>query len=579
MPYYEMFPQGIPASLKTEMNTVLNKKFGTTGQDYPTEDWPEDVNLLGLLEIKTASSAPVCSFEDGADDVPTSSVKVTIPPTLSGVSSVTETQTGRNIVNVTFSDYNASNIISNAFSLKAGTYTLSLNYIGTPTCGIYLRDGSAINSPVLFSKYNDTSLTFTLSEDKATLCFTMYYANGISSSEVSNVQLEYGSTAHDYEPYTTPTTHTASLGRTIYGGEVDIVNGTGQETHKEYTASDVTSLYWNAKKAEQVDTNHRASFRIALPSGYITINNSLCYGLPYRTDIASGSGANEGYQLIATAGIYFCIDLADIGMENATSDTPDQDFLDAIHAYGNNLVICVELATPTDFTFDGQEVPTRLGYNAFWSDEGDTEVTYRSSGTETIITPVLVTKAITSNGTYSAADDSADGYSSVTVNVPSVPSGSHEDPLNGLSAVKYNTGMVFSGFYIDNGTLKTELAFESRAATGYEGFQIDLSNYNLVPGTNYVIEFSLYVPNDISFNGSYPWGIKYSSTAITNPAGSSFNITPDVDFLEQTGTQSVTMQFTASSNNYLLVLFSRYANGTLGKVTILRDITLSEVTP
>lgn len=35
-------------------------------------------------------------------------------------------------------------------------------------------------------------------------------------------------------------------------------------------------------------------------------------------------------------------------------------------------------------------------------------------------TPTLVTKEITSNGTYSASDDSADGYSSVTVNVPGV---------------------------------------------------------------------------------------------------------------------------------------------------------------
>jgi hypothetical protein len=31
-----------------------------------------------------------------------------------------------------------------------------------------------------------------------------------------------------------------------------------------------------------------------------------------------------------------------------------------------------------DFTFDGQEINTRLGYNAFWSDSGDTEVTYRA---------------------------------------------------------------------------------------------------------------------------------------------------------------------------------------------------------
>lgn len=35
-------------------------------------------------------------------------------------------------------------------------------------------------------------------------------------------------------------------------------------------------------------------------------------------------------------------------------------------------------------------------------------------------TPVLITKNITANGVYSAADDNADGYSSVDVNVPGV---------------------------------------------------------------------------------------------------------------------------------------------------------------
>ena len=32
----------------------------------------------------------------------------------------------------------------------------------------------------------------------------------------------------------------------------------------------------------------------------------------------------------------------------------------------------------TDFTFTGQEIDTMLGYNAFWSEQGDTEVTYRA---------------------------------------------------------------------------------------------------------------------------------------------------------------------------------------------------------
>jgi hypothetical protein len=90
--------------------------------------------------------------------------------------------------------------------------------------------------------------------------------SAITPNDIKNVgfQIEVGSTATTYEPYQTPTQYTASLGRTIYGGEVDIVNGVGTD-------------------------------------------------------------------------------------EN-----------------GN------------DFTFDGQEINTRLGYNAFWSDQGDTEVTYRA---------------------------------------------------------------------------------------------------------------------------------------------------------------------------------------------------------
>ena len=58
----------IPQSLKDDMNAVLNKKFGT-GKTYPPLGWPDDVNLLGELKIKTASDA-IASFPDGANDVP-----------------------------------------------------------------------------------------------------------------------------------------------------------------------------------------------------------------------------------------------------------------------------------------------------------------------------------------------------------------------------------------------------------------------------------------------------------------------------------------------------------------------------
>lgn len=317
MAYYEMMPAGLPAGLQSGMDSVLNKKFGTA-TSYAPGTWPDTVNLLGQLEEKTAAAASICSFEDGADDVPSSSVKVTIPANLDGVSSVSETQTGKNLFNYeAVQAFNANVIITRSdgdytmqnnnsyavgafrgiqFHLKPATYSLSLGEAITVPIRIY-KNGTWFNNGI---NAGNTSVTFTVSEE-ADYDFSCNVAAN-SSLTIKKCQFEVGSTATAYEPYTTPTVYTASLGRTIYGGSVDVVKGEGTD-------------------------------------------------------------------------------------EN-----------------GN------------DFTFTGQEINTRLGYNAFWSDEGDTEVTYRSSGT---ISPAsLTTKTITVNGTYNASDDSADGYSSVTVNVP-----------------------------------------------------------------------------------------------------------------------------------------------------------------
>lgn len=74
---------GIPAALKTDMNSVLNKKFGTIAQNYPPNEWPDDVNLMGMLEVKTASGA-IASISDGADDVPVKSCSVSFTPSGGG---------------------------------------------------------------------------------------------------------------------------------------------------------------------------------------------------------------------------------------------------------------------------------------------------------------------------------------------------------------------------------------------------------------------------------------------------------------------------------------------------------------
>ena len=78
------------------------------------------------------------------------------------------------------------------------------------------------------------------------------------------------------------------------------------------------------------------------------------------------------------------------------------------------------------------------------SDVASGKYFYTSDGTKTLgvssgsSSPTLVTKEITSNGTYTASSDSADGYSSVTVNVPSsgiTPTGSINITPNGTHDV------------------------------------------------------------------------------------------------------------------------------------------------
>ena len=72
MTWFRVGGAGIPASLMNAMNAVLNKKFGTSGQNYPPNGWPNNVNLMGPLPIKTASGE-IVTFADGADDVPVQS--------------------------------------------------------------------------------------------------------------------------------------------------------------------------------------------------------------------------------------------------------------------------------------------------------------------------------------------------------------------------------------------------------------------------------------------------------------------------------------------------------------------------
>ena len=267
MAFYRCGGGGIPSSLKTDMNAVLNKKFGTSA-DYPPADWAPTVNLMGPLPEKTIVSSPIADFSDGADDVPTKSLVVTIPPTLSGVSLLNETQTGYSVflpmdieqgsISGTGSNINSARRIRTAVRKAVSPSTEYKIKVNSEVQIYEVHEYTDLTGSSTHLTVNASEYTFTTKSTTNYLRILFRYSNDatITPSAITELQVTDGALYWK--------TYTANLGRTIYGGEVDIVNGTGTD-------------------------------------------------------------------------------------EN-----------------GN------------DFTFTGQEVPTRLGYNAFWSDSGDTEVTYRA---------------------------------------------------------------------------------------------------------------------------------------------------------------------------------------------------------
>ena len=243
---------GIPAALKNAMNTVFNKKFGTA-ETYAPEIWPVTVNLMGPLEEKTVSGS-VVAFSDGADAVPLKSCAVTIAPNLDGVSSLTCKHAGKNLAPVNDFTAQRQTVMTFDTPLQAGIYSYS--YLATRTGSdsrnggfrfiynddtylneyLYVDEGTrSLRDGVVFAKPVKSIYVYSISGS--------YADSGNFTVTVDDFQLEVGSTASDYTPYTAPTVSTVNLGRTIYGGEVDVVNGTGtDENGNDFTFTPVPIL-------------------------------------------------------------------------------------------------------------------------------------------------------------------------------------------------------------------------------------------------------------------------------------------------------------------------------------------------
>ena len=259
MAFFRCGGSGIPASLKSGMNSVLNKKFGTS-TTYDPAGWPADVNLLGPLPVKSASGA-IASFVDGADGVPLKNWLVTLPVSLDGYSEVNVVQTGGNLCNVNAitntTNPNNATIVNNGNGTITVTTTTQQNVKTAqklkdicPNIKVgetyFLNATTTGNQKIIYLHQAAVSWTYgtakVITSQMLESDVSLYASGTNSTATISDLSLTYGSTATAYEPYEAPTQYTASLGRTIYGGQADIVTGEGEdENGNAFTFTPITA--------------------------------------------------------------------------------------------------------------------------------------------------------------------------------------------------------------------------------------------------------------------------------------------------------------------------------------------------
>lgn len=361
------------------MGAVLNKKMGVETGFKPSE-WADTVNLMGKLPEATVSGA-IANFKDGADGVPIKSLVANIPPTLDGTNNVTITHTGKNLFSDTMiiglwsisngTKYPASNsqyVCCNSKHDCLGNQEYSISFIYGD-----VQNKVAIHSVVFFDE-NETFISglrtdnynFTTPQNARFFTFNLICdltISDISQAQLSNIQIEVGSVSTTYEPYTPPEVKTVDLGRTVYGGSVDVVTGAGKVIfvkHKLQTG-----------EAEVYDSAN--GFRIPTASwgeGVMlskTDSGGLCNVLPTVTD-SSIQGVRFG---LSNNNQIYMVQVSDfIG---ATKE----DFNN--YVTNNDVYVVYKLATETDFTFTpiAPTPETKLGTNTIWNDAGDSSVTYR----------------------------------------------------------------------------------------------------------------------------------------------------------------------------------------------------------
>jgi len=340
----------------------------------------------------------IVTISDGAENIPVKTLSVAVEPKqagsgdpsptnirpISGVDSVNVVRCGKNLYDASaLRTYSSSGITAtvnggsislsgtataNAFfsvygiTDKIGNYVLSLNNPESNS-GVHVVFRTSDGGYFGDTQISTINKTTTISNNQ-TYGVLLYVISGTTVSNfVVTPQLEIGSTATTYEPYTGDS-HSISFPSTVYGGTLDVASGV-----------------------------------MTVDRGMVTLNGSENYwsnptaGTGYYQFIAWGSYLGASSSNTAITSYFPLINLSERGVKSGLVSYPADDgyrfslntdmgisTIAEWKAYlaEHPLQLCYALATPQTITLDPTTITTLLGNNTLYADAGQVSVCYRA---------------------------------------------------------------------------------------------------------------------------------------------------------------------------------------------------------
>lgn len=308
---------------------------------------------------------------------------------IKGRDSVRVERCGENLLNISQLKLNGYNLAGSNTLKPNTTYTFKPVSCGGIAFAVFLTDNIVPNQTTkqlnLTGNYinEGSSATFT-TPSNADSYSVMWLAGGKSGIDqvYPNVQfmLVAGTTAPTtYKPYIGQT-NTLTLPETVYGGEVDAVNGDGQDTWKLVILNGTES--WNTWGLNAQNPAITGFYKYDIKDYDAKNAKGICSHLETpNQDVWGGRNAGIGFATVGSSR-YFMFSML-------TSSLPDisaghevaslKAYLAAQNDAGTPVQIAYKLAEPVPFTATGaQPIPALAGANTILTDADAVEVTGRA---------------------------------------------------------------------------------------------------------------------------------------------------------------------------------------------------------